>query len=544
MNPKSFNWDNYGHAFVKLYNIQTAVKKKSTSELSKKITVVRAADFSKLDFDFIVNLFYSSNLTQDYELSVDEFEPGTSDNKKFEIKVKISQNSSEASIDMACCNIMNTLMEKKIEMINALNQNITEVGIGSSSVFYLCKLSTQKLGDAFMRVVYEFIFGNICLAHNMSISFLFDDEEKESFWVKSINAFFQSTRPLNLNLNKFSIQPNYKEPEAQKPKEEPKKKVEAKPVVQQMPKKKLTFVIGGPGESGKTTFVLHLKLLLSEGIDESDRNDTKFSIKSNLIEAEKLLIEEGQNMNVGFSDNESFEIITNTDSSDENSLTSEILDAVKEVWEDDQIQELYSITNSSRMPDNIDYFFDKVDDVFDDDYTPTDEDVLKTRRKTIGIIRNTIQMSNKEALLIDLGGQMSERGKYKSITEEVDALIYTISLCDYDRIMYENDKKSRKDDQVDLFDYFLENEKYTNKPVFLICNKTDQFEKKIKNSSFRAAYPDFSGDETDVNDCINYYIEIFKEKAKMKGVKFASFAISAVNPDDVKSAMKAILQSF
>ena len=197
------------------------------------------------------------------------------------------------------------------------------------------------------------------------------------------------------------------------------------------------------------------------------------------------------------------------------------------------------------MSDNIPYFFNKVDEVFDEDYIPTDEDLLMTRCKTIGISRQTISVQDHDILLIDLGGQMSERGKYNSIKEEVDALIYTISLCDYNRIMYENASKSRKDDQIELFNTFIDNDKFGKKTVFLVCNKVDKFKEKIKNEhSFKQAFPDFQGDDDNYMECASCYIGIFESIAESKGIKLIPFVLSAVDKDNVTNTMYSILNSF
>ena len=275
-------------------------------------------------------------------------------------------------------------------------------------------------------------------------------------------------------------------------------------------------------------------------------------IQYNLIETGKLLIAEAEGLGAELDDiDDSVTLINDIDPNDcfdlDNSTytAEEILDALKAVWGNEQIQEVFRISNSPQILDNIKYFFDKIDDVFSEDYLPSDEDILKTRNKTIGITRNNMKAENHNVLLIDLGGQMSERNKYKSITEEVDALIYTISLCDYNRMMYENSDKSRKDDQFELFNYFAENEKYSGKPVFLICNKADLFKDKIENSNtFREAFPDFVGDEQSPVECANYYIESFKKIAEEKGIELWPFAISAIDSDNVRSTIHSILDSF
>lgn len=59
---------------------------------------------------------------------------------------------------------------------------------------------------------------------------------------------------------------------------------------------------------------------------------------------------------------------------------------------------------------------------------PTNEDILRTRVMTSGIIETKIEIDGLEFIIIDVGGQRSERRKWIHCFENVNAVIYIAAL--------------------------------------------------------------------------------------------------------------------
>lgn len=64
----------------------------------------------------------------------------------------------------------------------------------------------------------------------------------------------------------------------------------------------------------------------------------------------------------------------------------------------------------------------------DPDFTPTNEDILRTRVMTSGIIETKFEVDGLEFIIIDVGGQRSERRKWIHCFENVNAVIYIAAL--------------------------------------------------------------------------------------------------------------------
>jgi guanine nucleotide-binding protein G(i) subunit alpha len=72
-------------------------------------------------------------------------------------------------------------------------------------------------------------------------------------------------------------------------------------------------------------------------------------------------------------------------------------------------------------------------------YLPSDQDILRSRVKTTGITETTFEVGELTYRLFDVGGQRSERKKWIHCFENVTALVFLVSLSEYDQMLYEDE---------------------------------------------------------------------------------------------------------
>ena len=68
------------------------------------------------------------------------------------------------------------------------------------------------------------------------------------------------------------------------------------------------------------------------------------------------------------------------------------------------------------------------------DYTPSEEDVLLCRSRTIGIVKTVLEIDKNEFNIYDVGGQRNERRKWIHCFDEVTAVIFVAALSEYDQV--------------------------------------------------------------------------------------------------------------
>jgi len=84
-------------------------------------------------------------------------------------------------------------------------------------------------------------------------------------------------------------------------------------------------------------------------------------------------------------------------------------------------------------------YFNAIDRMSAPGYLPTNQDILRSRVKTTGITETTFRVGELTYKLFDVGGQRSERKKWIHCFENVTALVFLVSLSEYDQMLYEDE---------------------------------------------------------------------------------------------------------
>ena len=84
-------------------------------------------------------------------------------------------------------------------------------------------------------------------------------------------------------------------------------------------------------------------------------------------------------------------------------------------------------------------FFAAAKRMLEPNYLPTDQDILRSRVKTTGITELLFKVENTEYKVFDVGGQRSERRKWIHCFENLDAVVFMVSLSEYDQVLREDE---------------------------------------------------------------------------------------------------------
>ena len=114
-------------------------------------------------------------------------------------------------------------------------------------------------------------------------------------------------------------------------------------------------------------------------------------------------------------------------------------DAVRSIWRDPAVKEAVRRSREFQLNDSAVYYFNAIDRMSSPGYTPTDQDILRSRVKTTGITETTFKVGELTYRLFDVGGQRSERKKWIHCFENVTALVFLVSLSEYDQMLYEDE---------------------------------------------------------------------------------------------------------
>jgi len=145
----------------------------------------------------------------------------------------------------------------------------------------------------------------------------------------------------------------------------------------------------GAGESGKSTIAKQMKIIHLEGFKDEERLSYKSIIYNNVLASMKALVNACRDLNISVSDEHSA-AANRLAEADINyfsgNITDEMRNDIKALWNDHGIKEAYEKQNQFQLNDSAAYYFQNIDRISQANYVPTEQDVLRSRAKTTGII--------------------------------------------------------------------------------------------------------------------------------------------------------------
>jgi len=174
-------------------------------------------------------------------------------------------------------------------------------------------------------------------------------------------------------------------------------------------------------------------------------------------------------------------------------LPRDVADAIRALWRDSGIKEAVRRSREFQLNDSAVYYFNAIERMAAINYLPTDQDILRSRVQTTGITETTFKVGELTYKLFDVGGQRSERKKWIHCFENVTALVFLVSLSEYDQMLYEDESVNRMQEALTLFDSICNSRWFVKTSIILFLNKIDLFAEKLPRSPLGDYFPDYAG---------------------------------------------------
>ena len=158
---------------------------------------------------------------------------------------------------------------------------------------------------------------------------------------------------------------------------------------------------------------------------------------------------------------------------------------ITKMWKHPHVQKAYDKRNEFQLNDSAYYYLnDRLHEIFTASYVPDDQDVLRSRVRTTGIVQSDFTITKDKAKLpitmFDVGGQRNERRKWIHCFDAVDAVVFVASLSEFDQVLYEDESKNRLEEALELFKQIINNKWFKGAHFILFLNKKDLFQKKLE----------------------------------------------------------------
>jgi GTPase SAR1 family protein len=270
----------------------------------------------------------------------------------------------------------------------------------------------------------------------------------------------------------------------------------------------MKLLLLGPGESGKSTIYKQINGLFNNGYAEHERKRFAELIFNNLYLGMKILCQQSIKLaEIDIEEMKGFdtEIVTaeakiaekflaeNVDY--HHDLTPHVVESLKALWNDPGIRETWKRRAEFQIPYPIDYFMNRIDELVKNDYIPTQEDILRCRVRTTGIVELEFAIEQNKFVVIDVGGQRNERKKWMHCFDKVTAVIFVAAISEYDQFLYEDSSINRLQEALDLFSEISQMKVFSNTHIILFLNKYDLFLDKIKTVPLTATFSDYFGSQ-------------------------------------------------
>ncbi|KAF8638677.1 hypothetical protein AX17_002022 [Amanita inopinata Kibby_2008] len=190
---------------------------------------------------------------------------------------------------------------------------------------------------------------------------------------------------------------------------------------------------------------------------------------------------------------------------------------LKALWRDPSVQKTWDRGNEAALPENLPYFFSSIDRLFEPHYKPNEQDIIQCRARSIGITETTFHLRDHEMLMVDVGGQKSERRKWIHCFQDVTSILFLVSLSGYDQCLFEDRDANQMQDAMTIWDSICHSQWFKHTSIILFLNKNDLFEQKIRHSHIKNFFPDFEGEPGDPKSGRDYFKKRFGKIAQKAG---------------------------
>ncbi|XP_030081351.1 G protein alpha q subunit isoform X3 [Drosophila hydei] len=320
-------------------------------------------------------------------------------------------------------------------------------------------------------------------------------------------------------------------------------------------RRELKLLLLGTGESGKSTFIKQMRIIHGSGYSDEDKRGYIKLVFQNIFMAMQSMIKAMDMLKISYGVGEHnglADLVMSIDYETVTTFEDPYLNAIKTLWSDAGIQECYDRRREYQLTDSAKYYLMDLDRVAQPDYLPTEQDILRVRVPTTGIIEypfdleeirfsyldNLDRISQSDYIpsvqdilrsrsptsgilqysfelpplvyrMVDVGGQRSERRKWIHCFENVTSIIFLVALSEYDQILFESDNENRMEESKALFRTIITYPWFQNSSVILFLNKKDLLEEKIMYSHLVDYFPEYDGPQRDAIAAREFILRMF-----------------------------------
>ncbi|XP_056634397.1 guanine nucleotide-binding protein G(q) subunit alpha isoform X3 [Diorhabda carinulata] len=308
-------------------------------------------------------------------------------------------------------------------------------------------------------------------------------------------------------------------------------------------RRELKLLLLGTGESGKSTFIKQMRIIHGAGYSDEDKRGFIKLVYQNIFMAMQSMIKAMDLLKIQYGNSasqEKAELIKSIDYETVTTFESPYVEAIKDLWGDAGIQECYDRRREYQLTDSAKYYLEEIDRVAARSYLPTEQDILRVRVPTTGIIEYPFDLDEIRFRMVDVGGQRSERRKWIHCFENVTSIIFLVALSEYDQILFESENENRMEESKALFKTIITYPWFQHSSVILFLNKKDLLEEKIMYSHLVDYFPEYEGPQRDAIAAREFILRMFVDLNPDSEKIIYSHFTCATDTENIKFVFAAV----
>ncbi|XP_037757740.1 guanine nucleotide-binding protein subunit alpha-14 isoform X1 [Chelonia mydas] len=308
-------------------------------------------------------------------------------------------------------------------------------------------------------------------------------------------------------------------------------------------RRELKLLLLGTGESGKSTFIKQMRIIHGSGYTDEDKKSFTKLVYQNIFTAVQAMIRAMDTLKIQYTseqNKENAQLIREVEVDRVTALERKQVEAIKKLWADPGIQECYDRRREYQLSDSAKYYLTDIDRIALPSFVPTQQDILRVRVPTTGIIEYPFDLENIIFRMVDVGGQRSERRKWIHCFESVTSIIFLVALSEYDQVLAECDNENRMEESKALFKTIITYPWFLNSSVILFLNKKDLLEEKIMYSHLISYFPEYTGPKQDVKAAREFILKLYQDQNPDKEKVIYSHFTCATDTENIRFVFAAV----
>lgn len=309
----------------------------------------------------------------------------------------------------------------------------------------------------------------------------------------------------------------------------------------------IKLLLLGAGESGKSTVFKQMKIIHHEGFSKDECLRMKDVIYGNTIQSIRALVQAVQRYNLQYENPANKGYADKITQLPEQQvafqagtiMSPEMGQTIKSLWKDSAVQKAYEQRSAFQLNDSASYYLNDIERISSQSYVPTQQDVLRARVKTVGIVEADFMIDNYKFKMVDVGGQRNERRKWIHVFDDVTAIIFVTSLSEYDQSLFEDDTMNRMKESLLLFEEICNVRYFKSTSIIVFFNKKDLFEEKIKHINLTSCFPEYTGGNN-YQAALDYIMEKFLMKNRSRQRQIYTHVTCATDTANIRVVFDAV----